>query len=85
MGALDAVVHESLVFMFDSIKSSFGMPQIKLSLERIDVICSCIDCLHNFQINLPVFVCPECGGGRVKVMRGRGIRLKRIIIEDFEG
>ncbi|MBC8277952.1 MAG: hydrogenase maturation nickel metallochaperone HypA [FCB group bacterium] len=84
VGALDAVVHDSLMFMFEVIKSSFGMPQTKLLLKRVEVCCICEDCTRKFQIDLPVFICPGCGGGRVKVLRGRGIKLNRIIIEDLE-
>ena len=84
VGALDAVVHDSLMFMFEIVKSSFGMPQTELLLERVEVCCICEDCMHKFQIDLPIFVCPSCNGGKVKVLRGRGIKLNRIIIEDTE-
>jgi len=72
------------MFMFEVTKSSFGMPQTKLLLECVEVCCICEDCMREFQIDLPIFVCPGCNGGKVKVLRGRGIILNQIIIEDSE-
>ncbi|NQS98070.1 MAG: hydrogenase maturation nickel metallochaperone HypA [candidate division Zixibacteria bacterium] len=85
VGRLDAVVPETLIFMFDAIKSSHGMPGAELSLESIEVLCRCGECGNEFEIDLPMFICPECGGGQVEVLRGRGIKLTRINAEEPEG
>ena len=64
VGALDAVVPDTLMFMFEVTKSSFGMPQTKLLLECVEVCCICEDCMRKFQIDLPIFLCPGCNGGK---------------------
>jgi len=85
VGQLDAVIPETLTFMFDAIKSSHEMPEAELDLEVIGVCCRCQDCSHEFSIDLPLFICPVCGGGNVEVLRGRGITLSRITAEDSDG
>ncbi len=82
VGQLDAVVPENLIFMFNASKDSLGMPQAELSLKMVEVCCICLDCDHIFGIDLPLFICPACRGGRVEVLQGRGIRLIKIITED---
>ena len=82
VGQLDAVDNENLMFLFEAIKSSQGMTGAELELETINVKCRCNDCAHEFGIDLPVFLCPKCGSGQVKVFQGRGITLTRIIAEE---
>ena len=85
IGQLDAVVPDNLAFLFDAIKVSHGMPQAELLIEQIGIWCRCLDCFYEFSIDIPLFICPLCGGSQVEVLRGRGITLKRITAEDSEG
>jgi hydrogenase nickel incorporation protein HypA/HybF len=85
VGQLDAVIPETLKFSFNAIKQSSGMPRAELHIERIAVRCRCHDCAHEFGIDLPVFICPECHRGHVEVLQGRGITLSQIIADDPEG
>ena len=82
VGQLDAVIPETLAFLFDAIKESQGMPQAALDIEHIDVLCRCQDCSYEFGIDMALFLCPACGSGQVDVLRGRGITLTRIIAEE---
>jgi hydrogenase nickel incorporation protein HypA/HybF len=83
-GQLDAVIPETLIFLFDAIKASHDMPRAELSVETIPVKCRCRDCSSEFSLDLPIFLCPTCNGGNVEVMQGRGIRLTNITAEDTE-
>ena len=82
VGQLDAVVPDTLEFLFDAIKANYGMTCARLILEEIRVLCRCRDCAHEFGIELPIFLCPTCGGGNVEVLRGRGITLTAIHVND---
>jgi hydrogenase nickel incorporation protein HypA/HybF len=84
VGQLDAVIPDTLIFVFDAIKETSGLPNANLSVEQIDVVCRCRACTHEFGIELPVFICPQCGGGDVEVLRGRGILLTGITVENEE-
>ena len=78
VGQLDAVVSESLLFLFDAIKSESGMPAAELLVETIPVRCRCRACANEFTLELPVFLCPACGSGDTEILQGRGIRLTGI-------
>lgn len=85
VGQLDAVIPETLTFLFDAIKASHGMSRAELLIESIEVRCRCRQCHRQFGLDLPVFLCPDCGSGQVDVLRGRGITLRRITAQDYEG
>ena len=77
-GQLDAIVPETLEFLYNAIKNEYDMPESELMIETIPVKCRCNNCSHEFSLDLPVFVCPECRSGKVEVLQGRGIRLTKI-------
>jgi hydrogenase nickel incorporation protein HypA/HybF len=81
-GQLDAVIPETLSFLFDAIKSEYQMTESELCIRVIPVLCKCGDCLREFSIELPVFICPDCRGGNIQVLQGRGIRLTKIEAAD---
>ena len=78
VGQLDAVVNETLVFLFNAIKPGSGMPAAELVVETIPVRCRCRACGEEFTLDLPVFLCPACGSGDTEILQGRGIRLTGI-------
>jgi len=84
VGQLDAVIPETLLFVFDAIKRNSGLPNANLSVEQIDVVCRCRACNQEFGIELPVFICPQCRSGDVEVLRGRGILLTGITVQNGE-
>jgi len=82
VGKLDAVVPDTLTFLFDAIKSEHGMSGARLVLEEIPVLCRCQSCGREFEIEIPLFLCPDCGSGNIQVLRGRGITLTAIHVND---
>jgi hydrogenase nickel incorporation protein HypA/HybF len=84
VGKLDAVVPDSLVFLFDAIKSRVQMPNAALHVEEISVLCRCRDCGQDFTVEIPLFICPHCQSSQVDVVRGRGIQLVGISVSDDE-
>ena len=82
VGVLDAVVPESLIFMFDAIKGEYGLPNVQLVVTPVEVVCLCRECNNEFSIDVPLFRCPQCGGTMVDVMQGRGVILREITTED---
>ncbi|MCX6641231.1 MAG: hydrogenase maturation nickel metallochaperone HypA [bacterium] len=82
VGQLDAVVSESLIFLFDAIKGTKGLPHAQLAIETIAVLCQCKTCAHQFNLDLPIFICPQCNGSDVILLQGRGISIYRIEAKD---
>jgi hydrogenase nickel incorporation protein HypA/HybF len=82
VGKLDAVVPESLSFLFNAIRSEHDMPDAVLEIIEEEVQCECQSCDRTFEVSFPSFVCPHCGGGDLKILRGRGLIVERLIIQD---
>jgi hydrogenase nickel insertion protein HypA len=81
VGQLDAVSTESLAFLFDAVKGTHGMACARLEISEESVLCRC-DCGNEFSVSVPTFECPACHGASVRVVKGRGITLERIICQD---
>ena len=84
VGKLDAVVPDSLSFLFDAIKSAQGMPNARLELEEEDVRCQCKACRAEFSLTEPLFQCPECQYHDLKLIAGRGITLMKFTVKERE-
>jgi len=82
VGQLDTVIPDTLTFLFDAIKAESGLSLATLTVTQIQVACRCHDCNCEFTMDLPIFICPECNGNRVEVLRGRGILLTGITASD---
>ena len=82
VGKLDAVVPESLCFLFDAIKSDSGLTAAQLRIEEESVQLVCNQCGLDFTIEAPVFLCPRCQSGDVTTLAGRGITLTDISVAE---
>jgi len=78
VGKLDAVIPETLQFLFDAIKTGKGFPRAELALTEEPVECVCQTCRNDFDLYDPVFICPYCGSVKILVSKGKGITLTRI-------
>lgn len=84
IGALDAVVPETLEFIFNALRGHQGMPEAKLIWKIIPIRALCEVCGEEFSVDEPLFLCPRCGEGKVKLLSGRGIILTRLVIAEEE-
>jgi hydrogenase nickel incorporation protein HypA/HybF len=82
VGKLDAVVHDSLTFLFEAIKHNSGFDEAELLIEEEPVRLGCRCCGLEFSIDEPIFLCPGCGSADVATLSGRGITLQGITIAE---
>ncbi len=82
VGQLDAVVPESLQFLFDAIKAQHDLPNAQLEIAAEQVQCQCNQCEARFSIAEPVFICPTCESVDVSILAGRGIVLQSITVKE---
>ncbi|MCC6476678.1 hydrogenase maturation nickel metallochaperone HypA [bacterium] len=83
VGRLDAIVNDSLTFLFDVIKAERGFPSAALRIDVEPVSCRCLRCTEQFAVpDVDCFFCPECNSRDVKVLTGRGIRIMEMTVED---
>jgi len=83
VGKLEGVESDTLVFLFNALKSDYNMPRAELAINSIPVVGQCESCRLEFGIEVPLFICPACGSAQVAVIQGRGLILNEISIDEF--
>jgi len=75
VGRLSGVVPESLEFCFGAIVAGTPYESARLRIERVPTMCECGDCTERFETQDPVFLCPSCGSGNVRLMSGTDLQV----------
>ncbi|MEJ2154162.1 MAG: hydrogenase maturation nickel metallochaperone HypA [Desulfobacteraceae bacterium] len=78
VGKLAAVVSQSLQFCFEVAAKETPAEGADLHIEEIAVSASCRTCGHRWQIDDPVFRCPECDSGSIEMLTGRELDIESI-------
>lgn len=84
VGQLSAVVPSSLRFCFDVASKKTPAEGAELDIIEIPVSAHCDQCGYQWELEQPVFSCPKCESGAVKVMTGRELDIDTIEIEPKE-
>jgi hydrogenase nickel incorporation protein HypA/HybF len=85
VGRMSAVVPESLRFCFTVAADKTQAAGAELAIDEIAVLVRCEDCAHQWSVDVPHFVCPACGGGRVEMLSGRELDIVSIEIAEEDG
>jgi hydrogenase nickel incorporation protein HypA/HybF len=85
IGALRQVVPDTLDFYFGFVSKGTVCEGARLEQELIPARLRCAACRREWEIELPVFMCPECGpSGRVEVASGDEFEVESIEVEEAE-
>jgi hydrogenase nickel incorporation protein HypA/HybF len=82
VGPLSGVVPDSLNFCFSAIISETKMPQARLAIEQVEMVCLCRDCLREFQSEDLAFQCPECSSSNLELISGKELEIVEIELID---
>lgn len=81
IGNFHQIVQEVMLTNFDFMKTEYeGFENAILSMKEIDVRVKCLNCQHEFVINEPIFMCPNCDSFDTELISG-----KELYIETIEG
>jgi len=78
VGALSAVVPESMEFCFAAITAGTPAEGAELKIERIDGAGWCLDCSKTVVLTERFSACPECGGYKVQMTRGDELKIREM-------
>ncbi len=81
IGDLASIVDDSLQFHWTILTQGTLAEGSTLHFERIPMELACSECGHVYQLTSDEMACPNCGGVRVRVVRGEEFRLESIEIE----
>ena len=85
IGALRQVVPDTLDFYFGFVAQGTVCEGARLEQEPIAARLRCAVCTREWEIELPIFMCPDCGGaGRVEVASGDEFEVESIEVEEAE-
>jgi hydrogenase nickel incorporation protein HypA/HybF len=75
IGALSAVVPDSLEFAFSVMKAETRCSDASLEWEEVPLVVACQECGASTNLDSPIFVCGYCGAHNVKIASGRELEL----------
>ena len=81
IGDLSGVVDESVQFYWDMISENTVCERALLKFEKKKAIMHCLDCSTEFQMDVELMPCPECGSMSLRIVSGREFLLDSIEIE----
>ena len=82
MRRLRQVVPSSLAFAFGVLSRDTLCDGAVLEQEIVPARLHCADCAREWEIELPVFRCPSCGGAEVQVVSGDELEVESIEVEE---
>jgi hydrogenase nickel incorporation protein HypA/HybF len=83
VGALRQVVPDTLDFYFGFVSKDTVCEGARLDQELVPARLRCRSCESEWEIDLPVFVCPDCGG-QAEVASGNEFEVESIDVEEAE-
>lgn len=78
VGALAAVVPESLTFCFGMLSQETVAAGAALEIETLPVVARCAACKTLFEVENQMFLCPECGEPTIDLVSGRELSVMSI-------
>lgn len=85
IGKLASVVEHSLTFCFEIITKDTPLENARLDIDSVPVRACCRSCGHAFEVEGPVFECPNCKQGQVEVISGREIEIISLELAEEPG
>ncbi len=84
VGRLRQVIPETLEFYFEFVARDTVCEGARLMQEVIDARLLCTPCACEWEIEIPAFRCPECGGSDVEIATGNEFQVESIDVEEAE-
>jgi hydrogenase nickel incorporation protein HypA/HybF len=83
-GRLRQVVPDSLEFAFGIVSRETVCEGARLEQESVPARLRCEACDREWEIEMPVFRCPTCGGADVHVLSGEELEVESIEVSEEE-
>ena len=82
IGKFASVVEDSLRFCFAIIVKDTPLENTELIIKNVPVLVKCKKCSHEWEVDNPIFKCPECKGTDLDMLSGREIDIDSIELAD---
>ncbi|HET9138645.1 hydrogenase maturation nickel metallochaperone HypA [Actinophytocola sp.] len=78
IGKLSGVVVDSIRFCFDLVAEGTTLQGARLEIDEPSGSARCRDCAHEFTVDDPIVLCPNCDSANVTVHSGRDMLIKSV-------
>ncbi len=82
IGRFASVVEDSLRFCFEIIVKDTPLEDTELVIENVPVKVHCNKCEFEWEVDNPIFKCPECEATDLEMLSGREIDIESIELAD---
>lgn len=82
VGRLRQVIPETLDFYFEFVARDSVCEGARLEQEVVGARLRCRPCDREWDIEIPAFRCPTCGGSEVEIARGEEFEVESIEVEE---
>ena len=82
IGKLASVVEHSLTFCIEIITKDTPLENVQLVIETVPVKIRCKVCKQEWEVDNPMFKCPNCEEGEVEMIAGREIDITSMELAD---
>jgi hydrogenase nickel incorporation protein HypA/HybF len=82
VGRLRQVIPDTLEFYFEFVARDTVCEGATLNQEVIDARLRCAPCEYEWEIEIPAFRCPRCGGSDVSIVAGNEFEVESIEVEN---
>jgi hydrogenase nickel incorporation protein HypA/HybF len=84
VGRLRQVIPDTLEFYFEFVARDTVCDAARLEQEVIEARLRCRPCEREWDIEIPAFRCPSCGGSEVEIASGAEFEVESIEVEEAE-
>jgi hydrogenase nickel incorporation protein HypA/HybF len=84
VGRLRQVIPATLEFYFEFVARDSVCEGARLELEVVDARLACKPCGVEWEVEIPAFRCPTCGGSDVEIASGNEFEVESIVVEEAE-
>jgi hydrogenase nickel incorporation protein HypA/HybF len=81
IGDLSGVEADLLLSSYDTFKEGTVCEGAQMHIERISPAALCLACEEEFEVDEYNFLCPKCGSGQTKLVRGKEMHLMSLELE----
>ena len=82
VGRLRQVIPDTLAFYFEFVARDTLCEGARLEQEVIGARLRCLPCASEWEIEIPAFRCPTCGGSQVEIAAGNEFEVESIELEE---
>jgi hydrogenase nickel incorporation protein HypA/HybF len=82
VGRLRQVIPDTLEFYFEFVSRGSVCEGARLEQEIISARLRCRPCAREWEIEIPAFRCPDCGGSDVEIAAGDEFEVESIEVEE---